>query len=172
MAKTRGKTKRAHERNSQASASGTGNGAAGRSRGGSSESVMGYFRPILLEDPKLLRTRSNAKLLQRWLDDHPDEKEVPNRVKQGLSNIKSHLRNKLRKRKGRKAQAEVTEQAAPPAGAAPWEVSHPAAKELEGLEVQIDDCMTLAKNIDRSELDNVINLLRRARNQVVWKIGQ
>jgi hypothetical protein len=133
---------------------------------------MGYFRKILEENPKLLKTRSNDKLLQRWLEDHPGETEVPNRVKQGLSNIKSHLRKKRRGRSGRKAQAESVEVAAPAAGQAPWETSHPAAKELEGLEVQIDDCITLAKNIDRSELDNVIDLLRRARNQVVWKIGQ
>jgi hypothetical protein len=156
MARTPGKRGQAH-RNSQAP--------------GAGESIMGYFRQILEENPKLLRTRSNAKLLQRWLDDHPGETEVPNRVKQGLSNIKSHLRKQRRRRGGRKAQ-EGAEEAAPVAGQAPWETSHPAAKELEGLEVQIDDCITLAKNIDRTALDNVINLLRRARNQVVWKIGQ
>jgi hypothetical protein len=164
MVKTRGKKK-------PASASGSGNGAARRGRSRDAESVMGYFRPILLENPKLLRTRSNAKLLQRWLDDHPGEKEVPGRVKQGLSNIKSLLRKKRRRRKRRDAGAEGAEPAAS-ANAAPWETSHPSANELEGLEIQIDECMTLAKNIDREELDGVITLLRRARNQVVWKSGQ
>ena len=31
--------------------------------------------------------------------------------------------------------------------------------------------MTLAKNLDREGLSSVINLLRRARNEVVWIIG-
>ena len=43
---------------------------------------------------------------------------------------------------------------------------------LESLEEQIDECLTLAKNLDREGLSSVINLLRRARNEVVWKIGE
>jgi hypothetical protein len=35
-------------------------------------------------------------LLQRWLQDHPDQKEVPSRVKANLANIKSVLRKKRR----------------------------------------------------------------------------
>jgi hypothetical protein len=32
--------------------------------------------------------------------------------------------------------------------------------------------LTLAKNLDREGLANVIGLLRRARNEVVWKMGE
>ncbi len=43
---------------------------------------------------------------------------------------------------------------------------------LESLELQIDDCLIQATNLDREGLAEVINHLRRARNAVVWKIGQ
>jgi hypothetical protein len=36
----------------------------------------------------------------------------------------------------------------------------------------IDDCLTAAKKMDREGLDDVIRLLRNARNGVVWKLGQ
>jgi hypothetical protein len=51
------------------------------------QSVQGYFRAIFLESPKLLKDRSNDALYERWLKDHPDEKEVPNKVRQNLSNL-------------------------------------------------------------------------------------
>ena len=43
---------------------------------------------------------------------------------------------------------------------------------LEMLEEQIDDCLTVAKNLDRTGLEEVIHHLRRARNKVVWKLGE
>src|SRR5262245_23917463 len=63
------------------------------------QSVQGYFRKIFDEDPKLLKKRSNDELYERWLKDHPGETEVPLRVKQGLSNLKSVMRNRRRRRK-------------------------------------------------------------------------
>src|SRR5262245_17868738 len=68
-------------------------------------SIQGYFRKIFDENPKLLKKRSNEELYQRWLQDHSGEKEVPERVRQGLSNLKSVLRNRRRKRR-RLAAAE------------------------------------------------------------------
>jgi hypothetical protein len=38
-----------------------------------------------------------------------------------------------------------------------------AARSLEPLEEQIDDCLNLAKHLDREGLAHVIQLLRRAR---------
>ena len=46
-----------------------------------------------------------------------------------------------------------------------------ADNKLENLEMLIDECLTMAKNLDRARLDNVIKVLRRARNEVVWKLG-
>jgi len=45
------------------------------------ENVSAYFKPILLENPTLLKGKSNQELLNRWLADHPGEKEVPDRIK-------------------------------------------------------------------------------------------
>jgi hypothetical protein len=131
---------------------------------GKDESIAGYFRKIFAEDPKLLKGRSNEKLLQRWQEDHPGQ-ALTNSVKNSLSNLKSVLRKKRRKRK----QRQAAEQAGTEVAAAPVRRTAP---NLETLEVAIDDCMSFAKHLDRTGLENVIGLLRRARNEVVWKIGQ
>src|SRR4051794_29512653 len=59
---------------------------------GQGESVAGYFRKIFAQNPRLLKERSNEELFRRWLADHPDHTEVPEKVKTGLQNIKSVLR--------------------------------------------------------------------------------
>ena len=56
------------------------------------ENISGYFRKVFGENPKWLEGRSNDEVLARWLKDHPGETEVPKRVKQNLSNVKSNLR--------------------------------------------------------------------------------
>jgi hypothetical protein len=130
------------------------------------ETVSGYFRKIFKENPKLLKERSNDELLQRWLADHPDQKEVPQKVKNNLANIKSVLRKQRRKGGGRpNAEQPVV---AVSAVAAP----KVAARGLQDLEEQIDDCLDHARRLDREGLADVIGLLRRARNAVVWKMGQ
>jgi hypothetical protein len=37
--------------------------------------------------------------------------------------------------------------------------------------VSLDNCLTDAKHLDREGLDDVIRMLRNARNAVVWKLG-
>jgi hypothetical protein len=132
------------------------------------ESVAGFFRNVFAEKPGLLWERSNEELLKRWLDAHPSFTEVPGKVKANLQNIKSVLRKKGRKRKGGRpkkgAEAPVTTNTAP-ARRAP-------TSRLEGLEVAIDDCMVMARGINAEELHDVVALLRRARNAVVWMQGQ
>jgi hypothetical protein len=140
------------------------NGAPGKQTKGDSESIAGYFRKIFAENPKLLKGRSNEELLRRWVADHPGQ-PLTNSVKNSLSNLKSVLRKKGRKRKQRK----VAEQAGAEPAAAPVRRHAP---NLETLEIAIDDCMSFAKNLDRTGLEDVLHLLRRARNEVVWKIGQ
>ena len=44
--------------------------------------------------------------------------------------------------------------------------------DLDKLEYQIDECLVLAKVLDREGLESVISHLRTARNEVVWKMGQ
>ncbi len=125
-----------------------------------------YFRKVFEENPKLLDTRSNEELLQRWLSDHPGEKEVPNRVKGSLANLKSILRKWSKKRSGKRAGQ--------PVASAANGTSTPRAttRGLEHFEESIDESLTLAKNLDRDGLASVISLLRRARNEVVWKLGE
>jgi hypothetical protein len=132
---------------------------------GPEESVSGYFKQIFRERPDLLNSGSNTALFERWLQDHPGEKSVPNRVKSILSNVKSIVRKKRRKRTGKKKTAELSFPATAQASTVPL-------VKLELLEEQIDACLTFAKRLDREGLAEIVSLLRRARNGVVWKIGQ
>ena len=138
------------------------------------ETTGSYFKRVFKENPSLLQSRSNDELLTRWLADHPGEKTVPKNIKKHMSNVKSILRQKTRKKKG--GRPKKAEEAAP-AAAASVAVMQPklvkiASKSLEGLEEQIDDCLTAAKTLDREALDEVIRMLRKARNTVVWKLGE
>lgn len=134
------------------------------------ETTSGYFKRVFKENPQLLGVKSNEELFRRWLADHPDHAEVPGNVKGILFNIKSGLRKKRRRKRGRPKKVE-------PAATLAVAVTQPkpvkvAVKGLEALEEQIDDALTLAKHMDREGLDGVIRMLRRARNTVVCKLGE
>ena len=148
----------------------TAEAAAGHDNGNAGgQTVSGYFRRVFAENPKWLGTRSNDDVLARWLKDHPGETAVPEKVRQNLSNVKSLLRKTHRKKPGRpKNESPLAEPTSAPVPAAP---PRKGARGLESLEEQIDECLTLAKNLDREGLSSVIGLLRRARNEVVWKMG-
>jgi hypothetical protein len=140
---------------------------AGQAKG-NGETVSGYFRKVFAANPGLLDSRSNDELLQRWLKDHPGETDVPKNVKAGLQNIKSVLRSKSRRR--RKARAASATGAAAPVSQR-VEVGVKKSK-LEALEERIDDILMFARGLDEEGLHDVISHLRRARNEVVWKMGQ
>ena len=134
------------------------------------ETVMGYFRRIYDENPKWLKIRSNEEVFRRWLADHPDHTEVPDRIKNGLANLKSILRKEKKKGKGKgkaKGEAKVAAVAAPSNGVPGV---HLSTSKLEALEQQIDDCIALAKGLDREGLENIIRSLHRARNEVVLRL--
>jgi len=135
--------------------------------GDGKETTAGYFRKVFEESPHLLNERSNKKLLKCWLADHPGETEVPRSVKANLANLKSVLRSKQRSKVASRAQKKL----------APGEQKKVATvptgdTQLELLEYQIDECMILAKSMDRDDLESIISHLRRARKEVVWKIGK
>jgi hypothetical protein len=148
-----------------------GSKSAAPSVGVGGESTAGYFRKIFKAQPRLLGERSNEKLLNQWLLDHPGYTVVPDNVKSNLSNLKSVLRSKKRKKV---AKGSMEPQANTPLAVAPAPVARKAtgSGKLEGLEFQIDECLILAKELDREGLQDIIGLLRRARNAVVWMIGQ
>jgi hypothetical protein len=148
----------------QPSAAG-GNGAQAASKA-AGETVSGYFRAVFRENPKLLRTRSNQEVLQRWLTDHAGHAEVPEQVKQILSNIKSVLRKKRRQRK-----SAVHAEPGQPSSIAPITAKR-LVHRLEALEVKIDECLADARELDAEGLVTAIQHLRRARNEVVWKLGE
>jgi hypothetical protein len=129
------------------------------------ENISGYFRKILERRPNLLDSGSNRVLLEQWLKDHPDEREVPNRVKNVLSNLKSILRKKRRRKRPAQQAAERSVEKVSPVG-------RTATRALESLEERIDDCMTLGRSIEGEALEEIIKLLRIARNKVVWALGQ
>jgi hypothetical protein len=132
------------------------------------ESVGGYFRAIFKRNPQLLEERSNADLLKRWLRDHPGHTEVPERVKQGLANVKSEMRKQRRER----TTTTAPQPAAPAVSRTPPAQAARAGNDLETLEVRIDECLSLARQMDAEGLEEVIAHLRRARNGVVWRLGE
>jgi hypothetical protein len=162
MAKPGRKPKQAEKNNSPSTAEKQKPAAA--PEGGS---ISGYFRKVFAKKPKLLTTRSNQEVLDQWLKDHPDHTEVPENVKQALANVKSVLRHKKRVKiaKG----AEPTGQ---PAGTAGMPVTKLRASDLEALEERIDACLMAARGLDEASLASVVRLLRKARNEVVWKLGE
>ena len=125
-----------------------------------------YFRAIFEQNPHYLDTRSNDQVLQHWQDDHPNEKPS-NQVKAALANAKSAVRQRRRKRRGGRPKGTAVATASQPVARA-----KAPSHRLEHLEEQIDDCLSLAKHTDREGLVEVIRLLRKARNEVVWKMGQ
>jgi len=140
----------------------------GKSEGGS---VQGYFRPIFLKNPKLLKERSNEFLYQKWLQDHPGESVVPENVKQGLSNLKTVLRKKLAVKRGRHPKGEHPAQEPAKETAVQPKASRLQTPVLGQLEELIDDALSLAKQFDPESLHDVIRHLRSARNRVVIQLG-
>ncbi len=137
---------------------------AKKKKGRKKKSVSGYFRNLIGQKPQLLdEPHSNQELLGRWVKDHPT-KELTDSIKANLSNLKSVMRAE---KSGAKRGGKPS-----PRPAANKTISR--LKEMEGmekLEESIDDCLVLAKTMDRKGLDHVIEKLRTARNEVVCKIG-
>lgn len=141
----------------------------GGSTNSGGESIAGYFRNIFKQQPGLVGERSNDKLLQQWLKDHPGHTEVPKNVKVGLQNIKGVLRSKKRKKVARRAEGNQIVEHGMKANVARVPTG---SSKLELLEQHIDECLIEARLLDKEGLEDVIHHLRRARNAVVWKIGQ
>src|ERR1700736_6658304 len=111
-------------------------------------SISAYFKEIFVERPDLLDTRSNEELYARWLGDNPGHKEVPLNIKQGLSNIKSTLRNKPKKR-GRPSKRLAA------SNGVVTKTAHVSAAVLEKLEFNIDECLMLARSAHSEALADV-----------------
>jgi hypothetical protein len=126
---------------------------------------MGYFRKFFEEDPSLLKTSSNELLLDRFKADHPShtDRELK-KARQNLANLKSVLRKQKRLGKSIKTAPRANAVKAVP-------VLLDFGPTLEGLEEHIDECLGMARSLDRALLVNTIRLLRAARNDVSMLIG-
>ena len=126
------------------------------SKSGSSYS---YFKQLFHDHPEWLKEKSNAVIVAQYKTDHnlPDDAIIEKKVMNNLANQKSVMR------KGQRQRLAAKNPGKPPLV---------SSNRLEVLEEQIDECLTAAKNLDRTGLDEVIHLLRRARNKVVWKLGE
>jgi hypothetical protein len=139
----------------------------GRRRKASGENLSAYFRGVFRDRPQWLHEKSNDLVLARYREDHnlALEGTIPEPVRNNLANIKSKLRKEARQGAG------VTSARKRPETVMPASTSL-GSDPMDQLEEQIDECLTMAKNVDRDGLESIITLLRRARNAVVWKIGQ
>jgi len=132
------------------------------------ESIQGYFRVILQENPKLLKKRSNDQLYDRWLQDHPGEKEVPVNVRQSLANLKSILRHRRKVRRRLKESGPASPANGAHQPTVSFNVSDRGLLQLEG---QIDEALAFARHLDAAGLREIIRLLRTARNKVIVRMG-
>ncbi len=125
-------------------------------------SKYAYFKQLFEKHPELTKGKQNEAILKHYRADHgmAENAELDKSVKSSMANLKSLARKKLR---GKPAAASTNVASAP---------ASRATSKLEHLEELIDDCLTTARNQDREGLKDVLNLLRRARNEVVWKLGQ
>ncbi len=129
---------------------------------GKGESLSGYFRKLFEENPEWLKGTSNDVVVERYKADHPGH-EVTQRIRQSMANIKSTLRGKFGLKvapKGGKRKKVGTV------------VKSASGNALDRLELSIDNCLHVARGLERPELDEAIKHLRRARNAVVWVLGE
>jgi hypothetical protein len=148
--------------------------AAGNQSQGKPETLTGYFRRYFKQHRKLLNTRSNEEVLRHWQDEHPGD-AVTESVKAALANAKSALRQKVRKKKGGRKAGQEGPAAGTEQALASAKTRGPAGKGMRGLErleEEIDRCLDVAREIGREDFDDIIATLRRARREVVWKMGQ
>jgi hypothetical protein len=139
--------------------------ARGRSKKSANKSA--YFRNVFGEKPQWLNQKSNNELLARYRADHnlPNDADVGSSVKQAMANVKSLLR------KSGKGGTATKLRKAPTTGGFHLPIALGKVT-LETLEELIDECLVSAKHLDRQGLDKVIGSLRKARNEVVWKLGE
>ncbi len=122
----------------------------------------GYFRDQFEKHPEWAVATTNKDLVEQWRVDHPG-KQMSQSDKQAMANVKSSLRH--RKRGGKKRGAKLHRMLTA-AG------QRTGVSNMVGLEIRIDDCLSLARQMDAEGLHNVISNLRKARNEVVLKSSQ
>lgn len=142
---------------------------------GGKPSTSGTFKKYFTEKPELLQVTSLDEVINRYKQEHPNVEVTPP-LRQIAANIKSTMKRKMRlsangstkKKRGRPKGSTKAATHTGAVAAAP----HTSNATLERLEDRIDECVALAKEIDRRGLIHVIRLLRRALNGVVVRIEE
>ncbi len=129
------------------------------------KSTSAYFRQVFADHPEWLKEKSNDLILAQYRMDKglPTDARIKVNVKNNLSNIKSVIRKEkgMGAYAGRKARALAKTNS----------LTGSMTQRLEDLEEQIDECMAKAMAIGAETMETVIRLLRKARREVVWKLG-
>jgi hypothetical protein len=128
-------------------------------------SKSAYFRKLFADRPEWLNSKSNDAIVTQWLEDHPG-KEMGQKEKQSLANVKSILRRQGRKGKRGRPKGSTT------TNAVKANPTRGRAENLEQLELMIDHCLATARRMESQRLEKAIRSLRAARNEVVWQMGQ
>jgi hypothetical protein len=125
-------------------------------------SLAAMFKRYFTEHPEWLQEEGgNAKAIELFEKENPGHVVGP-QVRQAMYNVKSAMK----KGPAGAAKRNAKKRAARDMVVAARVNSRPRAP-LNALEEQIDDCMILAKQIDRERLGRVLDHLHRARNAVV-----
>jgi hypothetical protein len=129
------------------------------------ESKSAVFRRIYESNLDLLRVPGYDELFRMYQAEDGSRK-VGVSERQVAANVKSTLRHKHkirgRRRRGRGRRGRMTNGALAPAALAPQRVAAHLA-----LEDAIDDCVFLARKMDAVRFEDVVRLLKKARNQLI-----
>jgi hypothetical protein len=132
------------------------------------ESTSGYFRQVFESNLDLLDHGKNDVILGQWQADHPGQTLTDN-IKASLSNTKSILRKKYGKVKRRRRKHGKT---GATDGMPQVRKVRTSVAALEKMEALIDECLSVARRQETSDLDASIKYLLSARRAVAWQMGQ
>jgi hypothetical protein len=138
-----------------------------KTKGGTGESISGYFRRLFESNPALLDHGKNDVILGQWQLDHPGQ-TIDDRIKGNLANTKSIMRKKFGKVKRRRKHGKTLADGAEPK-VVKVRTNIAALEKLEGL---IDECLAVARNQNTPGLDASIKYLLSARRAVAWQMGK
>ncbi len=126
-------------------------------------SLNGAFRQLFRAHPEWLNIKKNEAVLAQFAADHPSI-PINKKAKQAMANAKNLERHGGTKgTKGKKGK--VAEMRAVMAAN-----GRGSGSALQLLEDHIDDCLAMAKQIGKGEIDLIIKHLHRARNLLVVAI--
>src|SRR5207248_4768509 len=142
-----------------------GNRIMAKAKAATGESKSAVFRRLYQSNLNLLKVPGYDELF-RLYQGEDSSREIGTSERQVAANVKSRLRkeHKFRRRRGRRAgRARSANGAVAPVMTGPQRVG---AAHL-ALEDAIDDCIFLARRMDATRFEDIVRLLKRARNQLI-----